>query len=428
MRVLVTGASGFIGTNLTRHLLDQGYDVIASVRSSASISFNHPHLTWRVGDIRDQAYTKACVANADMVVHLAALKADEPDSYTVNVKGTKYLLNACREHAVRGIIHVSTLSTKLARPGAYGSTKLEAEEKVRASGIPAIILRPSVVYDAFKAGIVGSIINYTALPIIPVIGNGAATFRPLHVEDAAVAIRKILERRLPDRCVEYDLGGPSVLSFNEMVRIVSHKVHHKSPIIVHIPVPVAFLLAYVLQTLMKRPPITVSNVIAATENIEVNAEPFFREYDFFPRSFEQGLRDSMHTSKTSTEEAQALLTYVMPMANITELHLKQYAAAIRIYGLYDHRIDQFLLARRWRLGGFDAITRFTRRSGAFQRKLLIAAAIVECSPLSAEWLLPRERGRVRFAFDSMKYAFSAVGKLACGVALISIPHLLRDNA
>ncbi len=89
MRVVVTGAGGFIGKTLTPHLLDRGYEVIAMVHRSTDISFYHENLTWRVGDITDAAFVRSCVSGAHYVVHLAARKSDEPSSYATNVEGAK---------------------------------------------------------------------------------------------------------------------------------------------------------------------------------------------------------------------------------------------------------------------------------------------------------------------------------------------------
>jgi len=428
MKVLITGAGGFIGTMVTKHLLEKGYDVSGIVRRGTSISFDHPHMRWHVGDIRDTAFLEICVRDIDTVVHLAAAKADEPESFAVNVTGTKNLIAACHAAKVKGFVNISTISTKLSKKGVYGNTKHEADELVQASGIPAVILKPSIVYGDIHAGIFGTLIGYTRLPVVPVIGSGTFTSRPIHVADVAVAIEHTLVRQLPRACAIYDLGGPDIVSFNNLVRIIAQEIHRKKVVLLHIPIPVAYLLARVFEVLTKKKPITVSNVIATGQDVKVDAEVFFREYDFHPRALRQGLRDMLRDRDSEKKESYALLRYVMPKAPIGKYHTDLFERAVGAYGLDAHHISPFILSTRSRIGAFDAVTRLLRPSGAFQRKLLIAAAILECSPLSSDWLLPQERSLQSLAMDIFRYGFKVIGKLMLGVLLLCIPGLYKHNA
>src|SRR3990167_10004625 len=120
MNVFITGAGGFIGRVLTKYLLSSGYTVFALVRRHTDISFCHDKLTWYVGDIRDASFLTKALVGVEVVVHLAAAKSDEDDSYEINVEGTKNILFSCKASSVRGIINVSTISTKFAHKGVYG--------------------------------------------------------------------------------------------------------------------------------------------------------------------------------------------------------------------------------------------------------------------------------------------------------------------
>ena len=432
MKILVTGAGGFIGRTVTRHLLHKGHYVSAIVRRGTSISLDHPHLQWHVGDIRNMTFLETCMRDTDIVVHLAAAKSDEPDSYAINVTGTKNLLSACRQSGVKGIIHISTISTKLSKKGVYGNTKHAADEAVRASGIPAVILKPSVVYGDMHTGIFGTLIGYTKLPIVPVIGPGTFTSRPIHVDDVSLAIEQVLSRPLPPQCTIYDLGGPDTVSFNELILLIAKQIHQKNVFLFHIPISVALVLARILEVLMKKPPITMSNVIATAQDVKVDAEVFYHEYDFRPRSLKQGLKDIADHERSERsnkeKESYALMRYILPDAQISTYHTDLFEQAVIAYDLGTHRISPILLRSPWCIGAFDAVTRFSRRSGAFQRKLLIAAAIIECSPLSSDWLLPKERNISRLAVDAFLYGSRSAGKLILGIFLICIPGLYKHNA
>ena len=128
MKVLITGAGGFIGQAVTSRLLEEGYTVAVLVRSSRSISFYHPKLEWLLGDMRDKKSLVQNTKGVDVVVHLAAAKSDERESYEINVTGAQNLLEACETNGVKRIINISTISTKLPQKGVYAETKEKADE------------------------------------------------------------------------------------------------------------------------------------------------------------------------------------------------------------------------------------------------------------------------------------------------------------
>jgi len=263
-----------------------------------------------VGDIRDANFLAVCMDGVETVIHLAAAKSDEDDSYEVNVTGTKNLLDACSMAKVQGIINVSTISTKFAKKGLYGVTKQAADDVLKNGRIPVVIIKPSVIYGDSESGIFGTLIRYTKLPIVPVIGAGSFMMRPLHVSDIAVAIEKILSRPFDKKYIIYDLGGPESVSFNNLVRLVGRAIHGKSVFLFHIPVSVGYAVAKVFAVLFKKPPITTSNVMATNQEAPINHEFFYKSYDFHPRPLDQGLEELKKGEQFRAEEPHMLLSYL----------------------------------------------------------------------------------------------------------------------
>ncbi|HEY4502311.1 MAG TPA: NAD-dependent epimerase/dehydratase family protein [Candidatus Paceibacterota bacterium] len=427
MNIFVTGAGGFIGKVLTKHLLDRGYIVSALVRKPTDISFCHANLHWYVGDIRNSDFLKKSLVGTEIVIHLAAAKSDEDDSYEINVTGTRNILTACQQNNIRGIINVSTISTKFARKGLYGTTKQKADAVLKDGHVPVVIIKPSVVYGDDESGILGSLIRYTKLPIVPVIGTGLFKLRPIHVSDVATAIEKILSQPFSGQYTIFDLGGPDNISFNDLVMLVGEKLHNKRVFLLHIPVSVGLVIARVLGFLLKKPPLSTSNVIATNQEAEIEHESFWKTYNFHPRTLKQGLDELKTESQSRAKESHALLSYIAGGKRIDPGQEKLFEQAIIFYKLHNYSISSFILVSKRRIGALDAITKLVYPSGVFQRKLLIGAALIECSPISSEVLLPREIGIIRLFMRLAALTCLSFGKLVYGSFLLCIPHVYKNN-
>jgi len=425
MKVVITGAGGFIGKSVTSYLLEQGHSIVALVRDAKDITFPHPNLIWHVGDITDASFVNSLLTGAEYIVHLAARKQDEPTSYVTNVLGTKNILMAAETAGLRGIINISTISTKFTNRGVYGNTKKEADELVAHSKIPSTTLRLSVVYGDMHSGIFGTLLRYTRLPIVPVIGSGTPTYRPMHVGDVAIAINKILQSpSIPKRA--YDIGGPDLISFNDLARLLASTVYGKKVTLLHIPITLAYAIAKVFSLFFKNPPITASNVTGAIQHAEVEPDAFNTEYDFRPLTLAQGLQKMIEAGHVHATEPYVLLRYVLPGSEPGPYQANLFKQMTTKYGL-DQTQSKWLLASNARIGALDAVTRLTQPDCQFQKKLLAAASIMECSPLSNS-LLPQERSMPALLFRLSADATLSTCKLLYGLVLICIPGVYKHNA
>lgn len=173
LKILVTGASGFIGTSLVPKLVALGHKVRTMGRSSSCPKdFQGLALEHKRGDVTNPEQVQDAVAGCDVVYHLAGLvsykKRDLNRQYAVNVLGTRNVLDACLRNNVKRVIHTSSVAAMgIPEEGqiadeefeynlhglglSYCDTKHEAELEVNSfvrQGLPVIMLNPGIIFSA----------------------------------------------------------------------------------------------------------------------------------------------------------------------------------------------------------------------------------------------------------------------------------------
>ncbi|MEE2737803.1 MAG: NAD-dependent epimerase/dehydratase family protein [Planctomycetota bacterium] len=392
--VLITGATGFIGKATVQHFLNEGYRVRALVRPTGHWPFDpHPLLEKFQGDMQDHKSLILATDSVKWVVHLATAKSDEPDSWETNVTGAQHLVDACQINHIQAIVNVSTQSTKLMRKGIYGRTKHQADTLFHNASVPTMTLLVSVVYGDLTSGVFGSLARFSQWPITPVIGNGRCRFRPIYRDDLARSIVQLISQPF-DNSKVMDIGGPDLISLNQLIDILSKKLG-KISMRLHLPIWFGLLVGTIL-TFLRFPLITVSNVRGSTEEIPMDLSLYLNTIDFLPRNLEQGLQTIL---SCRMEEGISLLAY---SASSFDRHWKPKPALIAKYMRAleslqinsQHRLDRSVLRKPSIIGGLDAASRILAPNCILQQKLKIAASLMECDPDSANWLLPSKQSTV----------------------------------
>ncbi|AUX25856.1 epimerase [Sorangium cellulosum] len=220
MRVLVTGASGFLGSHVAEQLVQQGHGVVALVRRSSNTRFlaSLRGVELVYGAVEDAESVRRAVVDTegvDAIVHSAGLvKArDEAEFFRVNVEGTRNMLEAAKAApSVKRFVFVSSLAAigpsadgrpvaPDARPSPvtrYGRSKLEAERLVLAEkdALPVVVLRPPMIYgprdqESF------AFFQSVSRRFLPMLGDGRNTLSVIYATDAAAACIRALERDTP---------------------------------------------------------------------------------------------------------------------------------------------------------------------------------------------------------------------------------------
>jgi nucleoside-diphosphate-sugar epimerase len=179
LRVAVTGASGYVGSRIARHLRASGLQVTELNRradngcaKSFALGAEVPHDT---------------LSGMDALVHCAydfSASAWE-EIKRVNVEGSLKLFEAARAAGVKRVVFISTLSAFRGCASLYGRAKLAVEEKAGAAGV--IVVRPGLAHDdARPGGVVGALSKLIDVaPVVPLVGDGRQVLYPCHSEDLA---------------------------------------------------------------------------------------------------------------------------------------------------------------------------------------------------------------------------------------------------
>jgi NADH dehydrogenase len=261
--VTVFGGSGFLGRHVVRALAKLGYRVRVAVRRPELAGHLQP--LGRVGQIhpvqanlRYPASVQAAVRSADVVINLVGIlfERGRQSFEAVQARGAETVARAAVAVGAR-MIHVSAIGADATAPSLYARSKALGEKLVLAAAPSAVILRPSIVFgpedDFFN--------KFAAIarlsPALPLIGGGHTRFQPVFAGDVAGAVMAAIEDRAKEGAI-YELGGPEVKSFKELMQFVLASIERRR-LLIPIPFALAKLQATFLQ-LMPQPLLTPDQV------------------------------------------------------------------------------------------------------------------------------------------------------------------------
>jgi NADH dehydrogenase len=235
--LLLTGATGSIGSRLLPLLLGRGEDVRCLVREPRRLGARRVDVQIALGDLgemSDPYLVRQALRGVDTVVHLAATIRDQPPHRIEELNGlaTVRLLRAAERSGVRRFVFFSALDAASAQRTRFFRAKWLAERAVITSPLQTTVLAPSIVYDRSDPWVT-LLRRFSFLPVLPVSGSGQARFQPIWAEDAARCTAAALDRDGRDR---YELAGPETLSYDEMSDLVSRVAGRPRPL-VHLPLP-----------------------------------------------------------------------------------------------------------------------------------------------------------------------------------------------
>jgi NADH dehydrogenase len=233
--ILLTGATGVVGSELLSQLLADGEDVRCMVREPKRLGPNRVRVQLSLADLGDPRGLRHAVRGADTVIHLAAAIRDQPPKRLeeINALGTYRLLRAAEAAGVRRFVFYSAIGASLHQRTRFFRSKALAEDIVEgADGIETTIIAPSIIYAPDDPWVT-MMRRLALLPLVPISGSGRAAFEPVSAADAARATIASISAE-PGR---FELAGPQRLTYDEIARVIGRVSGRERPHL-HVPLPI----------------------------------------------------------------------------------------------------------------------------------------------------------------------------------------------
>jgi uncharacterized protein YbjT (DUF2867 family) len=236
--LLLTGATGLVGSTLLGRLLAEGADVRCLVRDPRRLGAQRVRVQIALGDLTDPPSFRNALRGVHTVVHLAASIRDQPRGSIEELNGiaTWRMVEAAERQGVERFVFFSALGASTHHRTRLLRAKALAEQAVREADLRSIVFAPSIVYAPGDPWL--TLLERMAwLPVMPVSGRGRAVFQPIWADDVAACVIAALRDAPPGGLAHYELAGPETLSHTDMVRTLLHSLGRGRPL-VHVPTPI----------------------------------------------------------------------------------------------------------------------------------------------------------------------------------------------
>jgi uncharacterized protein YbjT (DUF2867 family) len=247
--LLLTGASGLVGSALRRRLIAADVPIRCLVRDPRRLGEDRVRVQIALGDLADPPSFRNALRGVDTVIHLAATIRDQPAGSIEELSGiaTWRLVDAARRAGAERFVFFSALGAGTQSRARLLRAKALAEEAVTESEIPSIVFAPSIIYAPGDPYL--TLLGRLALipGVMAFSGRGRAQFAPIWVSDVADCVMSALQAPAENR--RYELAGPDVLTHEQIVRLALRALGKRRALL-HVPTPVVAAALRMTERLM----------------------------------------------------------------------------------------------------------------------------------------------------------------------------------
>lgn len=233
MKVLVLGATGYVGSNLVPRLIEKGFQVRCLVRDPTKVQLSKVEII--EGDASDQATIESAVTGCDRVIYLIHSMGSHSTRFEeLDKRIATNVAVAAEGSGVKQIIYLGGLGNRRQAQTPHLRSRHEVAQILRSSNVPVTELRAAVIIGAGSASfeMIKTLVRRLPIMICPKWVN--VRTQPIGIDDVVEYIAQSLDKGFADHKT-IDIGGPTVLSYRDMMLLVARQMHYRRLII---PVPV----------------------------------------------------------------------------------------------------------------------------------------------------------------------------------------------
>ena len=299
--ILLTGATGFIGSHVLKALSEKNVQVRCLVRRP--VVFEDPNITHVIGDVLDYNSLVRATEGVDTVyyfIHMMGKQKEQEKFDILDRIAIENMVRACRFNGVKRIIHLTGITNPQEKLSRHLSSRKEVEEIIRNSGTGYTIFRASVIMG--RGGAAFEILDAAVrkLPIIPVFSWAGTKVQPVHIEDVIRYLVECLDKKETiNRC--YDIGCSDVFTYKELMQVYANELGLKR-IFVSIPGSWHRASSFILGKLAPVNTDVVHWLIGSLQNSMVCEQSDLGEiFGFEPISFRESIRKIAHQNVLKPE-------------------------------------------------------------------------------------------------------------------------------
>jgi uncharacterized protein YbjT (DUF2867 family) len=291
----ILGGGGFIGRYLVRNLTKKNFRCIISTRNAFQKGYLKTQATPGAIELIDWNSdnfdkVKEAIKNSDIVINLIGILYESRKQKFKDIHAgiPDAISKACTESDVKKFIHISAIGANENSKSNYQRSKFQGEVMALNNFKNTVVIRPSVVCGT-EDNFTNLFSKLSFLPVIPVVGINYK-FQPILVTDVADAIMQAIEIKNNEGKI-YEIGGPKIISFGDMVRSIM-KTLNKKRFIVAMPMPLAKIQSSIL-SLLPIPPILTKDqceILSEADNVVSNNHLTVEDLNIKPSDIEEAMK------------------------------------------------------------------------------------------------------------------------------------------
>ena len=306
----ILGGGGFIGRYLVRNLTKKNFRCVITTRKPFQKGYLKTQATpgsiellnW---DLKNFSQLKESIENSDVVINLIGIlyETRKQKFYNIHTTIPETISKICSKTNVKKLIHVSAIGANENSKSLYQKSKHSGELKALENFDKTVIIRPSVVCGA-EDNFTNLFSRLSILPVIPLIGFNYK-FQPVLVTDVAEAIVKAIDTTNNEGKI-YELGGPKIISFGDMVKSILSSINKKR-IIFEMPMSIGKIQASITD-LLPFPPILTKDqceILSESDNVVSNNHLTIKDLNIKPLDVEEEMKKWLWRYKDGGQFAKA---------------------------------------------------------------------------------------------------------------------------